>query len=107
MTTQTHSYPSGNVAGTAALMGALLLVYRGSVRPLLVVAAPVVVGIIAVTRLYLGVHWLSDTIAGTLVGAFFVLGALLVSQLARDRMSQPAVRRVVLPESAPPPSRKP
>ncbi|WP_329408742.1 phosphatase PAP2 family protein [Nocardia vinacea] len=77
------SYPSGHVTGTAALAGSVLLAYLGA-RPamwrritagLLVV---VVVAMMAATRLYLGVHWLTDVIGGGLLGCSVVLiGAVL------------------------------
>jgi undecaprenyl-diphosphatase len=81
-----HPFPSGHVTVTAALLG--IIVVCVSVRRSralrawltgLVVAGAVAV---AVTRLYLGVHWLTDVIGGGILGGVFVtLGAALFSAL--------------------------
>lgn len=74
------SFPSGHVAGTTALVGVVLLVYladrpgRARAAAGFATAAAIIV-IVALTRLYLGVHWLSDTIGGALLGATVVLAA--------------------------------
>lgn len=77
------SYPSGHVTGIVALVGALFVVlgtaHRSAVRTAIaVLAAAVVVTIVAVTRLYLGVHWLSDVLGGALLGGVVVVAASLI-----------------------------
>lgn len=74
------SFPSGHVAGTTALVAVVLLVYLagkpGRARAAASFAgAALIIVIIALTRLYLGVHWLSDTIGGALLGTTIVLAA--------------------------------
>ncbi|MFT3663368.1 MAG: phosphatase PAP2 family protein [Gordonia sp. (in: high G+C Gram-positive bacteria)] len=75
----TYSYPSGHVTGTAALVAVLLVVVvadrpRGQALAAYTLGAGAVL-LCAWTRIYLGMHWLSDTTAGVLLG---VSAALLV-----------------------------
>lgn len=67
------SFPSGHSSGTAALAVSIVIVVfamtsRKSARWTSVVIAAVLVGTIMSTRLYLGVHWFTDTVAGVSVG---------------------------------------
>lgn len=101
------SYPSGHVAGTTALVGVVLLVYLagrpGRVRAgIAALGAALIVVVIALTRLYLGVHWLSDTIGGALLGTTVVLAvAAVVASLPildiRARTSSPSGSHALVP----------
>ncbi|GFG51859.1 hypothetical protein CQY20_07565 [Mycolicibacterium agri] len=97
------SFPSGHVTGTAALWGIIAVVVgmdRGrTTRAWLAVAVVTAVMLIAATRLYLGVHWLSDVTAGAILAAVFVtLGAAVFDVVAVDAVgtthqSQPRRRQ--------------
>jgi membrane-associated phospholipid phosphatase len=49
-------------------------------------AAVIVALVVAFSRVYLGVHWLTDVVAGLALGWAW-LSLLLLSPLARDRSS--------------------
>lgn len=87
-----YSFPSGHVTGTAALLGitaVVLTVGRSrSVRAAAAVIVVAAVSVVALTRLYLGVHWLTDVIAGALLAATFVTIGAAVSQTATGRRSE-------------------
>jgi membrane-associated phospholipid phosphatase len=96
------SFPSGHVTGTLALTGivAVILGLGRSVgtRVALVAAVVVLTTVVALTRLYLGVHWLTDIGGGILLGAAAVLvGALALrtatvarTGVGEDRNGSPA-----------------
>lgn len=60
------AFPSGHVANAATLAVLLALLVR---RRWIAVAGAVYVVLMALSRTYLGAHWVSDTIGGALVGA--------------------------------------
>ena len=63
------SFPSGHAANITASMLFLGLVYRRALAPLLAVAA-----VVSFSRIYIGVHWPSDVLAGMALGT--AIGAL-------------------------------
>ena len=75
----TSSFPSGHVASAVTLYGsiALLIALRrsASVRAVLLAVVAVIAVVVAVCRMYCGFHYLTDSIAGALVGAVW-LGAV-------------------------------
>jgi membrane-associated phospholipid phosphatase len=77
LSTGHHPFPSGHVAGIGALLGIIAVcvaVGRSrTVQALLTVLVVAGVVIIAYSRLYLGLHWLSDVIAGALLAGVAVL----------------------------------
>jgi membrane-associated phospholipid phosphatase len=61
------SFPSGHAAGTAALVGALVMVaHRSRLRTFAVVLGTAFVGIVGFAQLVLAVHYPSDIVAGWL-----------------------------------------
>ena len=103
----TYSFPSGHAASATAIYGALafLLVRRaGWTRRVAVGASAVlVVAVIGFSRLYLGVHYLSDVLAGFCVGASWLFACLIAFEIfgRRDLMSHlPSPTRRLLDEIA-------
>ncbi len=71
-----HSFPSGHVTGTAALFGISVLVVSldrtPAVKRLLMFLAVTVTVVVALTRLYLGAHWLTDVVVGAVLATLAV-----------------------------------
>jgi undecaprenyl-diphosphatase len=77
------SFPSGHVMAAMALWGMLPLVVslytrRRDVWWASVAVAATIIGGIAASRVYLGVHWYSDVVGGLLAGAIFLVGVQAV-----------------------------
>lgn len=95
------AYPSGHSLGSAAVVGVLatLAVWRVGRRPIavtVVVGAVVFVGLVGLSRLYLGVHWPTDVLAGWAVGALWVaLGASAYPRLAAAVASDAAGKTTI------------
>ena len=84
LTLETYSFPSGHVAGSTLVYGLLVVLAfrrttRSGTRLLVLAGAAAAIGLVAFTRLYLGVHYLSDVIAGFLEGVAWL--ALCLSAL--------------------------
>jgi undecaprenyl-diphosphatase len=83
------SFPSSHAANITASMLFLGLVYRRALAPLMAVAV-----IVSFSRIYIGVHWPSDVVAGMTLGA--AIGALayaLFRILYRERAKEPGATR--------------
>jgi undecaprenyl-diphosphatase len=83
----TYSFPSGHASASTAAYGlfAYLLGRNASRRRriLLGVAVVLIVAVVDFSRLYLGVHYLSDVLAGSALGASWLALCLLVHELLR------------------------
>lgn len=90
------SYPSGHAVAITLVCGYLLVqtfrhTTRWSWRLSALACALVVVGLVAFSRVYLGVHHPSDVVASVLLGAAW-LGMCLSGALWLDRAARPRVR---------------
>jgi membrane-associated phospholipid phosphatase len=65
-----YSFPSGHTQGTATFWSALMKVYK---KPWLYILGPIVILAVALSRLYLGVHWPKDVAAGIILGVISML----------------------------------
>lgn len=79
--TEVHSesFPSGHALTSMAIIGLLIVLARNTATT---VIAGLVIVAIGTSRVYLGVHWPTDVLAGWLVGALW-LAVLLTSALGR------------------------
>jgi membrane-associated phospholipid phosphatase len=89
------SYPSGHVTSYVVLYGLLFfLVFvrmgRGWLRTLLLIGLGALVGLVGVSRIYLGHHWASDVMGGYALGGAYLLLLLVV------------YRWLLLPDASPP-----
>ncbi len=90
------SFPSGHSAAAAACWMAIVLVVGRwlprPIRPWLSVVAVGIACLVAASRALLGVHWLTDVIAGLVVGWtwFFVVAVIFGGRL--QRFGEPAER---------------
>ena len=86
ITIDTGSFPSGHVANAAVIAVAL-----GVIVPVawVWVLGALYTALMALSRTYLGAHWLSDTVGGVLVGAGVALmvWALFAEPLERERLA--------------------
>jgi undecaprenyl-diphosphatase len=93
---ETYSFPSGHAAGSAAVYGALAFLLARQVgrwrRIGCAFAFVVLVCAIGFTRLYLGLHYLSDVLAGFSIGIAWLTACLFLYRryLSRRRVTRQA-----------------
>ena len=90
----TRSFPSGHsmLAATTYLTLAAILVRiqtRRRLRVFLLAIAIFVTGLVGVSRVYLGVHWPTDVLAGWMVGTVWALLCWLVTVWVQRGKSRP------------------
>lgn len=84
------SFPSGHALSSTALYGAIALIAAADVgtparRRVFFLVAAALVGLIGFSRLYLGVHYLSDVLAGFAIGVAWLSGLALVRRYLERR----------------------
>lgn len=103
------SFPSGHSMAAVATYGALVLIFlpvlRRRFRIVAVAAAVMLILVIGSTRLLLGVHFLTDVVAGYVLGLAWLVGATAAFQAWRVESGGRPVRPLeegVEPEAGPP-----
>ncbi|WP_422770553.1 phosphatase PAP2 family protein [Plantactinospora sp. WMMC1484] len=99
-----NSFPSGHALGSMVVYGALLLVFLPAVRyrKLFTTAVTLIVVAIGVTRIALGVHYLTDVLAGWLLGALWLSVTAYAFRLWRREAGHPVapLDRCLAPDAA-------
>ena len=97
--TSGYSFPSGHaVAGAVTAVGlVLVLLPPGRARWAWEFRAACFATLMSLSRTYLGAHWLSDVVAGGLLGTSIAVGWPAVLQEARVRVQRRRVREAVRP----------
>jgi undecaprenyl-diphosphatase len=92
--TTAAAFPSGHAIASAVTAVGLVLVLAppGPRRWRWEVRAVAFAAVMALSRVYLRAHWLSDTVAGGLLGAGLALGWPALLLAVRERRSRPAPR---------------
>jgi undecaprenyl-diphosphatase len=87
----TFSFPSGHAMVSTAVYGAITIIVlrrvrRTATRAAIIAAAALLVGLIGVSRIYLGAHYVSDVLAGVSLGlAWLTLCVLAITVRERKR----------------------
>jgi len=87
------SFPSGHSLGSIVCYGAVLLVFlpaaRGRWRPALIAAIVALTALIGISRILLGVHYLSDVLGAWALGITWLGVTALAFELTRRAAGQP------------------
>ena len=104
-----ESLPSGHATMSTVVIGSLVVLCwagRGRAgRALTVAGAALWIGSVGATRVYLGVHWFSDVLAGWLVGAAWLALCAAAWSLWRRRTMSPRTLHQALGHAPRPPRR--
>jgi undecaprenyl-diphosphatase len=90
-----HSFPSGHAQGATVAVAVLLLVFlpdlHGRARTAAIVAAPTWVIAVCFSRVGLGVHYVSDVVAGVILGLAWVAATTALFSAWRQETGAPSV----------------
>jgi membrane-associated phospholipid phosphatase len=93
-----NSFPSGHALGSIVCCGAILLVFlpaaRGRWRPTLITVIAVLVALIGISRILLGVHYLSDVLGAWALGITWLGLTAFAFELTRSATGQPVTNPV-------------
>jgi undecaprenyl-diphosphatase len=88
-----NSFPSGHALGSIVCYGAVLLVFlpatRGRWRTAFITVTVALVGLIGISRILLGVHYLSDVVGGWAVGIAWLGLTTFAFELTRQAAGLP------------------
>jgi undecaprenyl-diphosphatase len=91
------AFPSGHATQSISFYGMLAIVlilwYAPNRRLLFAIAAALVVIVVGASRLYLGVHWLTDVLGGYALGLTWMSLVMVASLLVDDRTRRRASGR--------------
>jgi undecaprenyl-diphosphatase len=90
--TTASSFPSGHAVATSVTAVALVIAFvpTGRQRAIWGTIAAVFAFLMALSRAYLAAHWLSDAVAGTLIGVTCALLPAIVVEVIRERRERRA-----------------
>jgi membrane-associated phospholipid phosphatase len=98
----TYSYPSGHIAATLVLWGSVAWLLTRSTRPvghrfapLAWVVAGLAAAVVGVSRVYRGMHHLTDVVAGAFVGVVALAVAISLVELVERRRAESREREAV------------
>jgi membrane-associated phospholipid phosphatase len=103
-------FPSGHVLSLAVFFGVMAFLLftlsdrRRRWRILASLACGVAVGLVAMSRIYLDMHWLSDVIGGFALGTAYLMIAIWTAQTVFARSARSPVVAVAEPLEAIPPA---
>jgi membrane-associated phospholipid phosphatase len=95
VTLATYSFPSGHASGAALFYGFLAaylvcVAPRAGLRALVLAGAVAMVTLVALSRVYLGAHYLSDVLAGIAFGGAWLAVCITAISTLRRRRAAPA-----------------
>jgi phosphatidylinositol-3-phosphatase len=83
------AFPSGHATDAAAVYGMLAVLLarsgRGAARVAAWAGAAALIALVGLSRLYLGVHWLSDVVAGAGLGIAWLLAIFTAGRVGQPR----------------------